>query len=154
MRPLSNLEKHAEAELRLAGLYDKDSDYGGAIAEAVLRLVRTHAAEGHSGGSHALTLSVFNKVINFKTLTPLTSNPAEWMRVDPEQYQPGTWQNLRNASVFSRDGGASWYDIDAPESVHTCAGCKTHFSLSRVGKYRSPTEWYCSDVCWLSGVIK
>ena len=74
---MSDLEAYAEAEMRRAGLYDKDADYAGMIPEAVMKLVKTHTAERHSGASHWLTLQVFNKVINYKPLTPLTDNPAE-----------------------------------------------------------------------------
>ena len=109
---MNNLMKHAKFELTKAGMFDKDADYGGAIAKAVMRLVRTHAKEHHSGGSHAVTLQLFNSVINFKTLTVLTSYPKEWMEVDEGQL----WQNRRQSSCFSTDGGKTWYDIDGPKS--------------------------------------
>lgn len=109
---MSNLEAHAEAEMRRAGLYDKDADYAGMIPEAVMKLVKVHAAEGHSGASHWLTLQVFNKVINFKPLTPLTDNPAEWMQLGPDLMPDQTWQSCRQSSCFSKDGGKTWYDID------------------------------------------
>lgn len=143
---MSNLVKHAIEEMQRAGLYDADADYNGMIPSAVLRLVETHAAEGHSGGSHAVTLSIFNKVVNFEPLTPLTSNPDEWMKVDPDHYQPGTWQNRRKGSTFSRDGGATWYDIDTPGSWRTCPGCKTHFPAAHPG-HQSGGEWRCSEGC-------
>ena len=34
---MSNLVKHAERELRKAGLFDQDSDYNGMIAEAIAK---------------------------------------------------------------------------------------------------------------------
>lgn len=103
--------------MRLAGLYDADADYGGMIPNAVLALVKAHSEQGHSGFSHGMVLQIFNKVINFKTLAPLTSNADEWMLVcDAGEFEPtGLWQNTRQSSCFSRDGGATWYDIDAPE---------------------------------------
>lgn len=110
-----SLVEHAEREMRLAGLYDKDSDYGGMIPEAVLSLVRAHSKEGHSGGSHWLTLQIFNKVVNYKTLTPITSNPEEWFKHDYQVAGKDSWQNIRQSSVFSQDGGKTWYDIDDPE---------------------------------------
>lgn len=106
---MSNLVEHAKREMKLAGLYDEDSMYGGMIPEAVLELVESHAKQGHSGGSHAMVISIFNRVANFKTLTELTSNPDEWYEVTP-----GTWQNKRQSSTFSIDGGRTWYDIDDP----------------------------------------
>ena len=148
---MSNMEKHAEDEMRRAGLYDKDADYGGMIPEAVMKLVKTHAAEGHSGGSHGLVMAIFNKVINFQPLTPLTPDPTEWTRVDPVQYQPGTWQSRRLPSAFSRDGGQTYYDIDKEGTWHTCNNCLTHFPIGLVGIQRNETEWYCSDPCLQRG---
>lgn len=105
-----SLEEYAEKELRLAGLFDKDSDYGGMVGEAVLELVRAFAAQGHSGFSASLVLSAFDRVARFKPLTPLTSDPSEWTKVDKRM-----WQSTRLSTSFSRDGGKTWYDIDDPE---------------------------------------
>lgn len=105
---MSRLVEHAEREMKLAGLYDADADYGGMIPEAVMKLVKVHSEEGHSGGSHGLVLQIFNRVANFKTLTPVTNDPAEWFEVGN-----GTWQNNRQSSCFSEDGGKTYNDIDA-----------------------------------------
>lgn len=112
---MSRLMEHAKREMELAGLYSEDSAYGGMIPDAVLALVKTHSEQGHSGGSHALVMSIFNKVANFKALTPITSNPEEW--IDRTEISGGnpTWQNNRQSSVFSTDGGKTWYDIDDTE---------------------------------------
>ncbi len=122
---MSNLVSHAEAELRRAGLFDKDSDYGGMLAEAVMKLVRVHAAEGHSGFSHGMAIQIFNRVVNFKTLTPLTDDPEEWMQLGVDMMPDQSWQNRRQSSCFSKDGGKTWYDIDEkkeegkPFTIHT-----------------------------------
>jgi len=111
---MSNLVKHAEEEMRRAGLFDADSDYNGMVAGAVMKLVEVHAKEGHSGMSHALTLDVFNRVVNFKTLTPITNDPEEWVNVS-EYGGPGdkpVWQNRRDSVWFSNDGGKTGYSID------------------------------------------
>jgi len=111
---MSNLVKHAEEEMRRAGLYSKDSDYGGMIPEAVMKMVKCLADEGHSGMSHALTMEVFNRVANFKTLTPLSNDPTEWMSVSgyyPPNHPP-VWQNRRQSSCFSNDAGKTFYDIN------------------------------------------
>lgn len=106
---MSDIVKHAENELRHAGLFDtKGTDYNGMIGQAVMKLVRAHAEEGHSGYSHHVTMLVFNRVINFKLLTPTSSDPAEWMEVGT-----GMWQNRRQSSLFSPNGGLWWYDIDS-----------------------------------------
>lgn len=65
---MSGREK-ARKNLEMAGLFDKDSDYGGMIGEAVMKLVNTHFDEGHSGISHEYVLMVFNKVVRGHALT-------------------------------------------------------------------------------------
>lgn len=105
----SNLVRHAAAELRRAGMFDEDSSYGGMLGHAVMRLVRTHAAEGHSGFSHGIAMSLFRRVGDFKVLSPLTDNPEEWNEVDPADTR--MWQSARQPSCFSTDGGKTYYDV-------------------------------------------
>lgn len=102
-----SLVEHAEREMKLAGLDKPDSDYGGMIYEAVMKLVKTHAEEGHSGGSHYITMKVFNEIINFKPLAPINSTPNEWMEVGTD-----VWQNIRKSTLFSVDAGKTYYDLD------------------------------------------
>lgn len=104
----SPLVNFAREEMRRAGMWDHDVDYGkGEIADCVLRLVKTHSREGHSGGSAEMVLDVFEKVVRYKPLSPLTSDPDEWMDVGQNM-----WQSRRNPSCFSEDGGKTFYDID------------------------------------------
>lgn len=112
---MSNLETHAETELRRSGLFDKDSDYDGMIGEAVMVLVRVFASQGHSGMSARIVLDVFDRVAHFKPLTGITSDPAEWMAVADamQDGSPAVWQSTRQHSCFSNDGGKTYYDIDA-----------------------------------------
>lgn len=106
----SNLELHAHKELQIAGLFDKDSDYEGALGEAVMKLIKVFADEGHSGFSAGMAISVFEKVCRFEPLTPLTGADDEWM--DIAEYGDGSpcWQNIRCGHVFKDKNGA--YDID------------------------------------------
>lgn len=55
--------------LELAGLFDKDSSYGGMLGEAVKKLLLTHQDEGHSGMSHAATVHLFKAVALGEALT-------------------------------------------------------------------------------------
>lgn len=113
---MSNLTDHAKRELEWAGLFDADSDYNGMLGKAVMELVEVFAKQGHSGGSASIVLPVFSAVASFKTLTPLTSDPEEWMQVSPDVMpngSPPVWQSKRQHSCFSNDGGKTHYDIDA-----------------------------------------
>jgi hypothetical protein len=96
-----NLETYAEEELRRAGLYDADSSYGGMLGPAVLRMIREFASEGHSGFSAGMALSIFEKVADFKPLSPLTGEDDEWNEVGT-----GIFQNRRCSTVFKEKGRA------------------------------------------------
>lgn len=111
---MSNLVDHAKKELKLAGLFDEDSDYDGMLGTAVLELVKVFAKQGHSGYSAHQTIKIFNAVANFKPLSPIGTTEGEWMDVSEMSGSP-TWQNTRRSTTFSRDGGKTWYDIDDPK---------------------------------------
>lgn len=105
-----SLVQHAQRELELAGLFDKDSDYEGMIAKAVMELTKVFAKQGLSGLSVHQTLLIFLKLSNYENLTPITSNPDDWF-----EYDKGNWQCKRNPSLFSTDGGKTWYSVDQPK---------------------------------------
>lgn len=109
---LAGLVEHAKTELEKAGLFDKDSDYEGAIGKAVMDLCACFAKQGHSGFSAEMTRDLFNRVSQFKNLTPITSDPDEWIDQSGPSGYP-LWQNKRNSCLFSKDGGKTWYDIDS-----------------------------------------
>lgn len=111
---MSNLVDHAKEELKLAGLFDKDSDYDGMLGDAVLELVKVFAKQVHSGFSAHQTLQLFNTVADFKNLTPIGSTPDEWVDQSVLIGYP-MWQNKRRGTTFSRDAGKTWYDIDDPK---------------------------------------
>lgn len=121
---MSNLESFAENELRRAGFFDKDSDYGGMLAEAVLKLVKVFADEGHSGASASMAIGLFQRVARFEPLTPLTGADDEWMEVSD-----GTFQNVRCSHVFKENGQP--YDINGKVFREPSGACFTSFD-SRV----------------------
>ncbi len=105
-----SLKDFAKNELTRAGLFDKDSDYGGMLGDAVMKMVEVFAEEGHSGFSANMAISIFSKVARFKPLTPLTGEDGEWVCGHAEE---GLCQNIRLSSVFKRDGKV--WDIDNPD---------------------------------------
>lgn len=111
----SNLVTYAREELQRAGMFGKDADYDGGVANNVMELVEVFSKQGHSGASSAVTLGVLDMLLRFQPLTPLTSNPDEWNDVSELSGEP-MWQSRRKPSVFSKDGGQTWYDLDAKDS--------------------------------------
>ena len=103
----SSLEFHAEQELRAAGLFDADSDYGGLVGGAVMELVKVFGRQGHSGASAPMVRGIFNKVAAFEPLGPLTGADDEWVNVHGD-----TYQNKRCSHVFKEGKGGAAYDID------------------------------------------
>lgn len=106
---MSKMYEYATSELRRAGLYNPDADYGGHLGQAVAGVVEVLARQGHSGESIAYTMEILNRVANFKPLTPLTGEDDEWE--DMSEYGTQLWQNKRCSSVFKRPDGKA-YDID------------------------------------------
>lgn len=112
-----SLVDHAKEELNRAGLFDKNSDYDGMLGNAVLELVEVFAKQGHSGFSANCCLDIFNKVARFKVLSPITNDSSEWMEVSsyyPPNH-PSVHQSRRDCSLFSNDGGKSFYSVDDPK---------------------------------------
>ena len=107
-----SLLEHAKTEMQRAGLYDKDADYGGAIAKYVEDLMKVFSEQAHSGFSAMYTLSIFDKVARFQALTPITNSSEEWLEVGD-----GLWQNRRVGSCFSEDGGKTYHNIDEERSL-------------------------------------
>jgi len=107
-----SLVEHAKREIELAGLSDPGADYDGMIGQCALQLIEVFASQGHSGTSAMLTLGVFGQLAQFHTLTPITSDPDEWLDQSESGGGKPLWQNRRDSSFFSTDGGATWYSVD------------------------------------------
>lgn len=122
---MANLSNHAERELRLAGLFDKDSAYGGLLGPAIMKMITAfEEEEGHSGMSASMAISIFEKVARFEPLTPLTGAPDEWNTIGD-----GYFQNKRCSHVFMKDGEA--YDSTGRVFRESSGSCYTN-SNSRV----------------------
>lgn len=112
------LKEFAKEELTRAGLFDKDSDYGGMMGDAVMKMIEVFSDEGHSGASANIAISIFEKVARFKPLTPLTGEDDEWTEV-----MDGMFQNKRCPHVFKENGQA--YDIEARVFREPSGACYT-----------------------------
>ena len=100
---------HAKFELELAGFFGEDSDYGGAIGEAVMELMEVFEKQGHSGGSAPIVASLFHKLANYKPLGPITGKDEEWGDVSD---LAGTlwYQNKRESGLFKHKDGKITYN--------------------------------------------
>lgn len=101
---MSNLVDHAKRELELIG--EEPETIAG-----YLKVIQAFADMGHSGTSAEVAIPVINDLLQFKNLSLLTDDPAEWMQFSEEEWgQPGgIWQSRRNPEAFSHDGGKSYY---------------------------------------------
>lgn len=127
---MGNLAEHAKKELDRVGLFDKNSDYEGMLGQSALALIEKFASQGHSGLSAELTIDLFHRLAQYKPLTALTCDPDEWADISTySPSSPGVLQNKRQSSMFSTDGGKSWYDVTAKDhtAITHCA-CKTCLS--------------------------
>ena len=115
---MSNLTDFAKDELTRAGLFDKDSVYGGMLGEAVMKMIEQFGDEGHSGMSASLAISAFSRLARYEPLTPLTGDDDEWNEI-----ADGEYQNRRCSRVFKNAEGA--YDIDGRVFREPSGSCFT-----------------------------
>lgn len=102
-----SLVEHAKRELELCGQAAESPEYAASIVAAVAAF----ASGGHSGGSGMLAVEQLYTLLRFRTLSPLTSDPDEWIDRSAISGSP-LWQNARDTAAMSRDGGKTWYFVD------------------------------------------
>ena len=104
---------YAESELRKAGFFDKDSDYG-MIGPAVLKMIKQFAKERHSGWSAVVCLYLFERLAQFKPIHSIRNPMLNGEYVDQTKANGGKlmYQGTRLSTLFSEDGGKTWYDIE------------------------------------------
>ena len=103
-----SLIQHAKKELETIGAFSEEGDfYGGMTGQSVMELIEVFSKQGHSGMSADIVSSVFNKLANYETISPLTGNDDEWNRLDyGEEIE---YQNKRNSAVFKNADGSITY---------------------------------------------
>jgi hypothetical protein len=106
-----DLLTYSEKELRLAGLFDESSDYGGDIAKSVMELINLFNNQGHSGGSAPYVADIFKRLASFEPLTPITGSDAEWG--EPKKTEDGQtyFQNSRCSALFKDEKNGRPYYI-------------------------------------------
>jgi len=97
----------AREELVRIGQYEEDPEF----ADSLVAAVAAFTSYGHSGGSAGCGVAMLGRLLLYRPLAPLTSDPEEWMDITDN---PPTWQSRRNGACFSNDGGRTYYDIDEP----------------------------------------
>ena len=113
----NNFVAWAREEIQRAGLFDEDSDYEGMLGRELMKMVETFSAARHSGFSASLTVHLFSLIAAHKPLTPITNAEDEWMHIDKSMVgESNLWQSRRQPSLFSYDGGKTYYDLDEKPS--------------------------------------
>ena len=120
---MSRLLDHARDELKIAGYdidspikdeFESDDDYANACAKNAFDMLKVFSEADHSGFSASVTLQLFNRLAEFKCLTPLSNDPDEWCDISKDAGFPEKtyYQSKRQCSCFSDDGLKTYYDID------------------------------------------
>lgn len=100
----SPLVEHARRELNLIGEEPQTIEW-------YLSVVRAFAAYRHSGGSASVAIPTLSRLLSFRPLAELTSDPAEWIDRSSIMNEPW-WQNLRDSRAMSRNGGKDWWYVE------------------------------------------
>lgn len=104
---MSIFVEHARRELELCGQTEEDPAY----AQSIIAAVAAFTSYGHSGGSAAVGIQQLHELLQLRTLSPITSDPATWNYVGHDM-----WQSSRDPAAFSKDGGQTWYFVDGRDA--------------------------------------
>ena len=120
-----SLLDYAKRELEQIGK-DKDGMQE-MINKDILEIVEKFSDQGHSGFSASYTLSILERLLRFKPISPLTGEEEEWNECSGD----GVLQNKRCSSVFKQKDG-TFEDIDG--IIVSDNGGITWFSSGRFRK--------------------
>lgn len=137
-------------------------DYGAACYESALEILQTIANQGHSGMSIGFTMSILNKLVKYKPLTPIDDIDSVWNyshRI--KEIKADCYQCNRLFSLFKYvydDGRVEYHDNDRLICIDIDSGnsYSNGFVKSRIRKeipkiefpYQpesKPYRIYCSD---------
>lgn len=94
---MSNLVNHAKKEFEILG-WPGDDDMQELICNHVIDLLKVVSDQGHSGSSLPYLVGLFDKLVKFDPISPLTGKDDEWNEIGDNMYQ-----NKRDGEVF-KDG--------------------------------------------------
>lgn len=116
-----SLVDHARRELERIGEEPETIDW-------YCRVIAEFASAGHSGGSAMVTIPVLHELLQFKALSPLTDDPDEW--VDRTEISGGVpiWQNVRDSTAFSEDGGKTYWLLSERDAAGSMEATPLHTS--------------------------
>jgi hypothetical protein len=109
------LLEHAEKELQLAKLFDKDSDYNGNLGIGVMELMQKFCDQRHSGASAAITIELFTRLAKYQNLTPISRK--DFQEATCPQDTKKVWQCTRNPRLFLTPDKTGYYDVDDKDKV-------------------------------------
>lgn len=116
-----NLIEHAKREFELMGWPGEDTMQK-AMCDGVLALLEVFGNQGHSGFSANYAIGIFDKLVRFQTIGPLTGEDDEWNEVSEDE-NGKLYQNRRDSEVFKDDNGPRWINgiifRDADGSTYT-----------------------------------
>lgn len=86
-------------------------DYISECGDAALALYNAFRDQGHSGMSAEITFSIFKRLANHETLTPITEDNADWGEKVYKTVQSNAYQSGRYSGLFKTD----YYELGAVE---------------------------------------
>lgn len=118
-----SISAYARRELKAAGFFSPDSDYGGMLGNAVMELMEVFEKQGHSGASASRVVAIFSKVASYLPLKPLTGEDSEWVEIGTQDGER-LFQNNRCSHVFKCGDRA--YDIEGKVFREPSGACFTN----------------------------
>lgn len=137
----TSLVKYAMDEMARLGWTDEDTDpMQKEMVKCVLELMNVFDSQGHSGFSAPYCLKLFNRLANWKPISPLTGEDDEWKEVWGDT---NLYQNKRYSAVFKDKSTGRTYDCEGKvftkDNGKTWYGCRDS-SVDIIFPYTVPDE--------------
>lgn len=114
----TELDMAIEEERKEAAAHDSfGSEYAINVYESARQLIHLFYEQNHSGVSAHMTKRIFNKLVDYEPLSPVTDDDDQWIEdiyIDPNS-DCKEYQHIRNIGLFKRvykDGNVKYNDIE------------------------------------------
>lgn len=119
---MGDLVDHAVTEISRTGLTQEEM-------ASYVAVIRAFEDMGIAEADRPVAVQAVCDLLNMRTLTPVTDDPAEWMLLPGsadlsggEGY--GIWQNLRDPRMFSNDAGATHFHLSDVRAIMDAASAR------------------------------
>lgn len=107
LHPRNRVDSWTHTQLQDAGLFDTDSDYGGALGTDLAEISLVVSSQGDSGFSRMMKVGLLKELLLGNPIAPIHDREEDWVKIGDNDFQ-----HRKNYAVF-KGRFPRPYDLDA-----------------------------------------